>query len=99
MNEEWLADKSRFSYDGLKTQRLAFPMVKDNSGEMKAVEWADTLSVAAEVLNNANGQVSMILYKGRVEGKNNLPPKYYSFLRKLIFEIFFSFYLDSNLYF
>lgn len=59
MNEEWLADKSRFAYDGLKTQRLAFPMVKDNSGELKAVEWEDTLSVVAEVLNNANGQVSI----------------------------------------
>lgn len=60
MNEEWLADKSRFSYDGLKTQRLAFPMVIDNSGELKAVEWEDTLSVVAEVLNNANGQVSIV---------------------------------------
>lgn len=59
VNEEWLADKSRFSYDGLKTQRLAFPMVKDNSGELKAVEWEDTLSVAAKILNNANGQVSI----------------------------------------
>lgn len=59
VNEEWLADKSRFSYDGLKTQRLAFPMIKDNSGELKAVEWEDTLSVAAKILNNANGQVSI----------------------------------------
>lgn len=57
VNEEWLADKSRFSYDGLKTQRLAFPMVKDTTGELKAIEWADTLQVAANVLNNAGGQV------------------------------------------
>lgn len=57
VNEEWLADKARFSYDGLKTQRLAFPMVKDDSGELKAVEWEDTLKVAAKALNNANGQV------------------------------------------
>ncbi|KAK7583890.1 hypothetical protein V9T40_004853 [Parthenolecanium corni] len=57
VNEEWLADKSRFSYDGLKTQRLAFPMVKDDSGELKAVEWEDTLSVAANALNNAGGRV------------------------------------------
>ncbi|XKL66936.1 hypothetical protein PGB90_010356 [Kerria lacca] len=57
VNEEWLADKSRFSYDGLKTQRLAFPMVKFDSGELKAVEWEDTLKHAAQALNNANGQI------------------------------------------
>lgn len=62
VNEEWLADKSRFSYDGLKTQRLAFPMVKDDSGELKAVEWEDTLSVAANALSNAGGRVSIVCF-------------------------------------
>lgn len=57
MNEEWLADKSRFSYDGLKTQRLAFPMVKVKSGELKGILWEDTLRVAAEALNAAEGKV------------------------------------------
>jgi len=28
VNEEWLGDKSRFAYDGLKRQRLLNPMVK-----------------------------------------------------------------------
>jgi NADH dehydrogenase (ubiquinone) Fe-S protein 1 len=28
INEEWLADKARFAYDGLKRQRLLTPMMK-----------------------------------------------------------------------
>jgi len=28
VNEEWLSDKARFQYDGLKRQRLNTPMVK-----------------------------------------------------------------------
>ena len=28
VNEEWISDKARFQYDGLKRQRLDTPMVK-----------------------------------------------------------------------
>ena len=28
VNEEWISDKTRFAYDGLKRQRLANPMHK-----------------------------------------------------------------------
>ena len=28
VNEEWLSDKGRFQYDGLKRQRLNVPLVK-----------------------------------------------------------------------
>lgn len=41
VNEEWLADKSRFSYDGLKRQRLHFPMIKKPSGEYVSATWED----------------------------------------------------------
>ncbi len=29
INEEWISDKTRYSYDGLKWQRLAYPLMKD----------------------------------------------------------------------
>jgi hypothetical protein len=29
VNEEWLSDKARFQFDGLKRQRLVVPMVKN----------------------------------------------------------------------
>ncbi|XP_050435934.1 NADH-ubiquinone oxidoreductase 75 kDa subunit, mitochondrial [Adelges cooleyi] len=57
INEEWLSDKSRFSYDGLKRQRLITPMVKDSKGNLVPVEWEDALVTASRVLMKANGDV------------------------------------------
>ncbi|KAK8719088.1 hypothetical protein OTU49_014252 [Cherax quadricarinatus] len=60
INEEWLSDKSRFAYDGLKRQRLLYPMVKDSSGELRSCEWEDALIVAAKALKSADGSVAAI---------------------------------------
>jgi NADH dehydrogenase (ubiquinone) Fe-S protein 1 len=44
VNEEWLADKSRYSYDGLKRQRLDSPMVRDlETGKYREISWEDAL--------------------------------------------------------
>ena len=43
MNEEWISDKTRFSYDGLKRQRLVSPMVKYGS-QLEAVKWEEALT-------------------------------------------------------
>ncbi|KYN21274.1 NADH-ubiquinone oxidoreductase 75 kDa subunit, mitochondrial [Trachymyrmex cornetzi] len=51
VNEEWLSDKARFSYDGLKRQRLITPMMKIN-GKLEAVDWEDALVAAARPLAN-----------------------------------------------
>lgn len=48
VNEEWLADKSRYSYDGLKRQRLDSPMVRDvESGKYVEISWEDALRTMA----------------------------------------------------
>ncbi|KAG7173753.1 NADH-ubiquinone oxidoreductase 75 kDa subunit-like [Homarus americanus] len=60
INEEWLSDKSRFAYDGLKRQRLVYPMVKDSDGELRPCEWEDALIVAAKALKAADGSVAAI---------------------------------------
>ena len=39
VNEEWISDKTRFSYDGLKTRRLDVPMVK-RDGKLQPAELA-----------------------------------------------------------
>ena len=39
MNEEWISDKARFSYDGLKRRRLDVPMVK-RDGKLQPTELA-----------------------------------------------------------
>ena len=36
INEEWISDKTRFAYDGLKRQRLTTPYVKDAQGNLVA---------------------------------------------------------------
>ncbi|GMH26826.1 hypothetical protein Nepgr_028669 [Nepenthes gracilis] len=54
INEEWISDKTRFCYDGLKRQRLNDPMIRGNDGRFKAVSWRDALAVVAEVMNQIN---------------------------------------------
>ncbi|XP_077236009.1 NADH-ubiquinone dehydrogenase [Tasmannia lanceolata] len=49
INEEWISDKTRFCYDGLKRQRLNDPMIRGIDGRFKAVSWRDALAVVAEV--------------------------------------------------
>lgn len=41
INEEWISDKTRFSYDGLKRQRLTVPMIRGDNGDIKQVSWED----------------------------------------------------------
>jgi NADH dehydrogenase/NADH:ubiquinone oxidoreductase subunit G len=43
VNEEWLGDKSRFAYDGLKRQRLQAPLVKINN-KLEVVTWKEVRS-------------------------------------------------------
>ncbi|KAI4831842.1 hypothetical protein KUCAC02_001361 [Chaenocephalus aceratus] len=47
INEEWISDKTRFAYDGLKRQRLTQPMVKDDAGQLTPTTWEDALTRVA----------------------------------------------------
>lgn len=51
INEEWISDKTRFFYDGLKRQRLNDPMIRGEDGRFKTVSWRDALAVVAEVIH------------------------------------------------
>ncbi|MFO1305172.1 MAG: NADH-quinone oxidoreductase subunit NuoG [Burkholderiales bacterium] len=52
INECWLSDKDRFSYEGLNAaDRLRTPMVKQ-AGEWKAVDWHTALDVVAQGLTD-----------------------------------------------
>jgi NADH-quinone oxidoreductase subunit G len=51
INECWLSDKDRFSYEGLNSpERLTKPMVKTN-GAWAEAEWPDALQAVADGLN------------------------------------------------
>lgn len=51
INEEWISDKTRFAYDGLKVQRLDRPYVKKD-GKLTQVSWDEALTVVAQKLKN-----------------------------------------------
>ncbi|CAM6082619.1 unnamed protein product [Calypogeia fissa] len=48
VNEEWISDKARFCYDGLKRQRLSEPMIRTATGQLQPVTWARALKAVAE---------------------------------------------------
>ncbi len=47
VNEEWLADKSRFAHDGLIMRRLDRPWIR-RAGRLVEAEWRDALELVAE---------------------------------------------------
>ncbi|SDR08561.1 NADH-quinone oxidoreductase subunit NuoG [Pseudovibrio sp. Tun.PSC04-5.I4] len=54
VNEEWISDKTRFIWDGLKTQRLDRPYVKQN-GTLAPASWSDALNAVASKVKAAGG--------------------------------------------
>ncbi len=55
INEIWLSDKSRFSYDGLRYQRLDKPYVRNNKGDLTPTSWDRALSVVVDKLKSIPG--------------------------------------------
>jgi NADH-quinone oxidoreductase subunit G len=47
INEEWISDKSRFIWDGLKTQRLDRPYLR-KSGKLEPVSWEQAFAAIAK---------------------------------------------------
>jgi NADH-quinone oxidoreductase subunit G len=52
VNEEWISDKTRFAYDGLKNNRLDKCWVKVN-GKLQPASWETAFSVVAEKIKSA----------------------------------------------
>ena len=49
VNEEWISDKTRFVWDGLRRQRLDRPYIREN-GKLRPATWGEALSTAAEAM-------------------------------------------------
>ncbi|MEE9388938.1 MAG: NADH-quinone oxidoreductase subunit NuoG [Paracoccaceae bacterium] len=49
VNEEWISDKTRFVWDGLRRQRLDTPYIRKN-GKLKPVGWDEALKAAAKAM-------------------------------------------------
>jgi len=46
VNEEWISDKTRFIWDGLRRQRLDTPYIREN-GRLRKAGWGEALAFAA----------------------------------------------------
>ncbi|XP_061580436.1 NADH-ubiquinone oxidoreductase 75 kDa subunit, mitochondrial-like [Cololabis saira] len=69
INEEWISDKTRFAYDGLKRQRLTQPMVKNASGQLVPTSWEDVLTQVAGALQGAKGNDVAAIVGGLVDAE------------------------------
>lgn len=55
VNEEWLADKARFAYDGLLNQRLDQPYIRKD-GKLTPASWEEALGVVAAKLKGTSSK-------------------------------------------
>ncbi|GGF22023.1 NADH-quinone oxidoreductase [Youhaiella tibetensis] len=60
INEEWISDKTRFVWDGLKSQRLDRPYVR-KGGKLKAASWEEAFAaIAAQVKKSGGNRIGAI---------------------------------------
>ena len=55
VNEEWISDKTRFIWDGLRTQRLDRPYVR-RDGRLEPATWSEAFAAIAARVKNAEPQ-------------------------------------------
>jgi NADH dehydrogenase (ubiquinone) Fe-S protein 1 len=55
INQEWISDKTRYQFDGLRYQRLVAPMVKNSGGHLEEAEWPEALAAASKALSGTPG--------------------------------------------
>ena len=53
VNEEWISDKTRFAYDGLRRQRLDTPYVR-RDGKLQPASWAEAFQAIGARLKGAD---------------------------------------------
>ena len=59
INEEWISDKTRFIWDGLKSQRLDRPYVR-KGGKLQPASWDEAFATVAARIKKAGSKVGAI---------------------------------------
>ena len=59
VNEEWISDKTRFVWDGLRRQRLDKPYVR-RGGKLQPATWPEALSAAAKAIKGAKKLAGLV---------------------------------------
>jgi NADH-quinone oxidoreductase subunit G len=69
VNEEWISDKDRFAFHyARQDDRLTYPMVRGEDGELRPASWPEAFTVAARGLQAAGA--SGVLTGGRVTAED-----------------------------
>ncbi|MFZ2099342.1 MAG: NADH-quinone oxidoreductase subunit NuoG [Oricola sp.] len=55
VNEEWISDKTRFIWDGLRTQRLDRPYVRGKNGKLAPASWTDAFAAIKAAVSGKSG--------------------------------------------
>jgi NADH-quinone oxidoreductase subunit G len=55
INEEWISDKTRHVVDGLRTQRLDRPYIREN-GQLRSVSWQQAFQAIAARISRIDGK-------------------------------------------
>ncbi|MDO8534773.1 MAG: molybdopterin-dependent oxidoreductase, partial [Xanthobacteraceae bacterium] len=55
VNEEWISDKTRFVWDGLRTQRLDQPYLREN-GRLRPATWSEAFAAIAARVKRAGAK-------------------------------------------
>src|SRR5579862_8629172 len=55
VNEEWISDKTRHIVDGLRTQRLDRPYIREN-GQLRAASWQQAFAAIAAKMSRTDGK-------------------------------------------
>ncbi|XP_065666779.1 NADH-ubiquinone oxidoreductase 75 kDa subunit, mitochondrial isoform X2 [Hydra vulgaris] len=75
VNEEWISDKTRFSYDGLKRQRLNTPYIRGEHGNLIPCGWEDALIKVASVLSSTLGSQMAVIAGDLVDAETLVAAK------------------------
>ncbi|MEL6799332.1 MAG: NADH-quinone oxidoreductase subunit NuoG [Pseudomonadota bacterium] len=59
VNEEWISDKTRFVWDGLRRQRLDKPYIREN-GKLRPAGWGEALGAAAAAIKGASKVAGLV---------------------------------------
>jgi len=59
VNEEWISDKTRFVWDGLRKQRLDKPYIREN-GRLRPATWPEALAKAADAMKGAGKLAGLV---------------------------------------
>lgn len=108
LNESWLNDKSRFSFDGLKRQRLCDPLFKRNGGFVQ-ISWLEAFNIINDRLKISKPQINgLIGSQADLEssfmlkmllsffGKSNILNNGYNMLQHIDFESSYKFNSKIN---